>query len=85
MLDLRYQSQPEKFLAKAAPELAVRLLEHIRALRQEPFPHGCKRVMGGPEKLYRIRIGDYRVLYDVDHEQRMIGIVRIEKRSHAYD
>ena len=43
-----------------------------------------KTVEGYGEKLFRVRVGDYRILYEVDHKNNLIGIVKIEKRERAY-
>ena len=38
------------------------------------------RIEGYKEKLFRIRVGDYRILYEVNHKGNLIGIVKIDKR-----
>jgi len=46
-------------------------------------PHGAKAVVG-EHGVFRIRIGDYRTIYRVNHEQNKIIIVKIDKRSKVY-
>jgi len=60
-----------------------RIRAAIRALETEPRPHGCQK-MTGSEDLYRIRVGDYRVIYQIQEEQLVILIVRIRHRREAY-
>ena len=60
-----------------------RIRAAIRALETEPRPHGYRK-MTGSEDLYRIRVGDYRVIYQIQEEQLVILIVRIRHRREAY-
>ncbi len=39
---------------------------------------------GYKEKLFRVRVGDYRILYEVDYKSNIIGVVLIDKRSRVY-
>lgn len=60
-----------------------RIFPKIEALAQAPRPTGCRKLQG--EKfLWRIRIGDYRVIYAIYDEQGMIDIIAIRHRSKAY-
>jgi mRNA interferase RelE/StbE len=64
-------------------KLARRILARIEALAQEPRPSGCKKLQGS-SLLWRIRIGDYRVVYEVDDQPAMVNIVAARHRSDAY-
>lgn len=52
-------------------------------MQQEPRPKGCKKLQG-PTRLWRIRVGEYRVVYDIDDDQRLVDVVVIRHRSEAY-
>ncbi len=41
-------------------------------------------VEGYKEKIFRVRVGDYRILYEVDYSKNFIGIVRIDHRGRVY-
>jgi mRNA interferase RelE/StbE len=58
------------------------IIKKIRALSDEPRPHGCLKLTA--EKGYRFRTGDYRVLYRVDDGAKRIFIYRIKHRKDAY-
>ena len=60
-----------------------RIRAAIRALETEPRPHGYQK-MTGSKDLYRIRVGDYRVIYQIQEEKLVILIVRIRHRREAY-
>jgi len=55
----------------------------IVALESDPRPSGCKKLQGHVD-LYRLRSGDFRVVYRVDRERRLIEIVRVRNRKEAY-
>ena len=60
-----------------------RLLARIEDLAEEPRPPGVKK-LAGADDLYRIRVGDYRVLYQIQDEKLLVVIVRIGHRSDIY-
>ena len=60
-----------------------RVRERIRALSIEPRPAGSKKLRDRND--WRVRVGDYRVLYTIDDEQRIVDIAAIRHRSKAYD
>jgi len=59
-----------------------RLVERIRSLGDEPRPHGSEKLSA--QERYRIRQGDYRVVYSVDDAMRTVEIVKIGHRSEIY-
>lgn len=84
MLDVLYSTQARKFILNAEKTLAKRLLERIEKLRSDPTPRDTKKVEGYKEKTYRVRVGDYRILYEVNRPGHFLGIVKIDKRPRAY-
>lgn len=52
-------------------------------LETEPRPHGVK-AMAGHRGLFRIRVGDYRILYEIDDEAAVVTVTRIRQRGSAY-
>lgn len=62
-----------------------RLIEKIEDLKDQPFPKDAKRVKGIKEKTFRIRVGDYRILYVIFREKNQLLISKIEKRSKIYN
>ncbi len=57
----------------------------IEELSNDPRPAGCKKLKGEEETLWRIRIGDYRVIYAVDDTVKIIQIRKIGHRKNIYD
>ena len=63
--------------------LAHRILERIEELATEPRPVGCRKLQGRTG-LWRLRVGDYRVVYSVDDRQRLIDVVAVRHRREVY-
>ena len=63
--------------------IAGRILKRIEALRLEPRPSGCKK-LEGTDDLWRIRIGDWRVVYSVDDARTLVEVSVIRHRREAY-
>jgi len=81
MYQLNLLEGPRKFLKKLKDKkLLMRLATEIESLRYNPFPPDSKKLLG--DLGYRLRIGDYRILYTV---QKVIKIVEIYKIGHRKD
>ena len=63
--------------------VAARILTRIEALSENPRPRGCKKLQGSSQ-LWRIRVGEYRVIYAIDDNQQVVDIIVIRHRSEAY-
>ena len=71
-------------LARLPPALVVRIVTRLERLAINPRPPGCKKLRGG-DKEWRIRVGDYRIVYEVDDRVRSIDVTRIAHRREVYD
>jgi len=72
----------EKELAKLSSENQLRLGRAIRSLENDPVPASAKRLKGRHE--FRLRVGDYRVLYILEYEHRILTISAIGHRREVY-
>ena len=84
MFEIELSSHAKRFLKKADKQLAKRIIERIEKLGAEPFPTDVKRVVNRKEKIFRVRVGDYRIQYTVHYEENLVFISDIEKRPRAY-
>ena len=57
-----------------------RLRNAVRSLAEEPRPQGVRKIRGA-EKAYRIRVGNYRVVYDVYDSDNLVLILQVARRS----
>jgi mRNA interferase RelE/StbE len=66
-------------------ESLARILGAIEALARDPRPTGCSKLKGSRyDNLYRIRVGDWRVIYAVEDERIVVVILDIVRREQAY-
>ena len=82
MFEIYFSSQSRKFLKQHDPKDSERILSKIKKLQEMPIMHDSKRIQG--TNYFRIRIGKFRVVYEVDYKTKILGIVSINKRSRAY-
>lgn len=83
MYQLIIDKYAEKQLAKIPPPDFNRIVKAIENLATNPRPHGYKKLTGRPG--YRIRIGNYRVIYMIEDKQLTIFIIDIGNRKNIYD
>ena len=60
-----------------------RIVPHLDNLADNPRPHGYRKLKGGDNE-WRIRIGDYRVVYIIDDAKAAVEVTRVRHRSEAY-
>lgn len=77
-----FSHSSEKELLKLNRPLAQKILLKTAELGNDPFGQGAKKLEGG--KGYRIRVGDYRVVYTIDHFSKTITIIRVKHRKDVY-
>ena len=74
---------PKKILAKVPGDLCRRLLTALHELEVDPRPAGCKKLRGH-EDLYRLHVGDWRVIYAVKDAALIVLVVEVAPRGGAY-
>lgn len=72
-----FKPSVEKDLRSLPPSVVTRTFERIEALKDDPFPRQSTELTGA-EQLYRVRSGDYRIIYGVDKKDRQV-VVRHRK------
>ena len=73
----------EKQLEALPKEVKLKAIEKILALAEEPRPSGVSKLKGS-ENEYRIRVGDYRVRYEIDDTKKMIILLHCRHRREVY-
>lgn len=73
----------EHDLKKIDRQYIPRILDAIESLAENPFPVRSRK-MKGSESSYRLRVGDYRVIYQVDTESKVVTIYHARHRKDAY-
>lgn len=70
-------------LLKLPKPIQARLIEAADALASDPRPHGVVKLTG-PEGLWRIRVGDYRIVYTIEDRQLVVLVARVAHRREVY-
>jgi len=78
-----FRRSAEKDLRRLDRTVQRRVLQAIDGLAQIPRPDGCRKLVG-TEDAFRIRVGDYRVIYTVDDAVFIVAIENIRHRREAY-
>ncbi len=60
-----------------------RVAQRINSLARNPFPPGSVKLEASGD-LYRVRVGDYRIIYQVRHEMLVVYVVRVKHRGNVY-
>jgi mRNA interferase RelE/StbE len=81
LLEIKISDSAKKFIDKAENVLCSRIVQKIEKLSAEPFPHDCIR-LAGFKGIFRVRVGNYRILYEVKCSELII--IKIDKRGRAY-
>ncbi len=80
---LTYSRAAAKEIDKLPPKLALRVVDAIGELASQPRPPGCKK-LSAEDDFWRIRVGDYRVIYEIDDDRREILVTRVRHRREIY-
>lgn len=80
---VEFGATADREFRKFSHDLQLRLRTRIDALETNPRPSGAKK-LAGREYLWRIRVGDYRVVYEIHDRILVVLIVRIAHRREAY-
>lgn len=84
---MAYELEVKRSAAKGLRRVPRDILEQsiavIDTLASEPRPHGCIQLVGH-ENLYRVRIGDWRIIYEVDDPESLVTILAVKHRREIY-
>jgi mRNA interferase RelE/StbE len=72
----------QKELAQLPPTAYGRVKTAILKLSENPRPKGCRKLAG--REGWRIRVGDYRVIYEIDDEQQIVTVLHVGHRGDVY-
>ncbi len=82
----KYSILIERYAQKQIMKLDKKAIPQIKAaiaiLADNPRPHGCKKLKG--EEAFRIRMGDYRVIYEINDDMVVVTVVSVGHRKDVY-
>jgi mRNA interferase RelE/StbE len=80
---IEWKSSARKELRKLPPQIIKRIVTAVTKLADEPRPTGGRKLVGS-QHTYRIRLGDYRVIYNILDGRLLVEIVRVAHRKDVY-
>jgi len=82
---IKFTSKSSNFIKKLDNENKKRIKKKIYKLSENPFPQEVVRVESYKDyKVFRVRIGDYLILYNVNFKEKLIIIIKLDKRGKVY-
>ena len=82
MYSIKIERRARKALAALPERVYQRVMAAIHALADMPRPPGCKKL--ADQDAYRVRVGDYRVIYEVNDQELRVVVVDVGHRREAY-
>ncbi len=83
MYEVYIEKTAETDLKRLPTTTFNRIIPRIKKLAENPRPSGCRKLAGSKND-WRIRIGDHRVLYEIDEKARAVRIMRVRHRREVY-
>ena len=83
MYEVYIEKAAENDLKRLPTTTFQRIIPHIKSLAENPRPPSCRKLTGSKND-WRIRIGDYRVLYEIDEKAEAVRIMRVRHRREVY-
>ncbi|HEU4595353.1 MAG TPA: type II toxin-antitoxin system RelE/ParE family toxin [Pyrinomonadaceae bacterium] len=82
---ITFARSAQRELESLAAHVVKRIFPKIELLARQPRPPGCRKLVVGEEDLWRVRVGDYRIIYSIDDVREVVDIIAVRHRSKAYD
>jgi mRNA interferase RelE/StbE len=83
MYQILVEKRAQRDLKDLSADLFKQVIGHIQALRQNPRPAGCRKIVGSQSD-WRIRVGTYRVIYEILDKGKIVRIYRVKYRKDVY-
>jgi mRNA interferase RelE/StbE len=81
---IAFSTAAARRIRKLPNPVRVRVLNAVEALEEDPCPHGVRKLVG-EATAWRIRVGDYRVIYDISDDRLSVTVVHAGHRRDIHD
>lgn len=81
--EIRWRNSTKKDLRSLPHPEVARVVSAVAELVNDPQPHGSQK-LSGSDRTYRIRVGDYRIIYEILAESRIVEVQRVRHRKDVY-
>lgn len=83
MYEVLIEKRAERDLKRLSPALFNAIINRILALKQNPRPHGARKIVGSKND-WRLRVSKYRIIYEVCDKEKKIKVFRVKHRKEVY-
>ncbi len=83
MYEVHLENAAQRDLKKLTAEIYHRIVSHLKELKSNPRPSGSRKITGSKND-WRVRAGDYRILYEIDDRRRQVNVMKIRHRREVY-
>lgn len=83
MYDIYIEKAAERDLKKLPVADFERIIPHLKSLAEDARPPGSRKI-SGTEHDWRIRVGTYRVIYELNEKEKIVSILRVRHRREVY-
>ena len=80
---VRWKRSARKELKKLDKQVVLRILQAVEKLSEDPLKSGSKKIVGS-DSIYRIRVGNYRIIYNIEFSILTIEIIKVGHRGQIY-
>jgi mRNA interferase RelE/StbE len=77
------ERRAERDIKRLPEETFYRIVPQLKALSENPRPPGCRKITGSKND-WRVRVGDYRIIYEIDEREKAVKVMRIRHRRDVY-
>lgn len=83
LYQIEFSRQADRQFRNLPLQIQQRLKPRIDSLATTPRPHGAEK-LSGADQLYRIRVGDYRIVFAVEDDRLLVLVVKVGHRREVY-
>ena len=83
MYEVYLERRVEKFLRRLSAKDFYQVVYRIKNLAKNPRPPGCRKILGSKND-WRLRSGNYRIIYEIDDKKRVVRVMLIRHRREVY-
>lgn len=82
--EVRFTPAVDRQVSKLPRAIRPKIIARAEALADNPRPHGVKMLTNAEQGTYRVREGDYRIVYDIEDDILLVLVVRVGHRREVY-
>ena len=83
MYEVLLESRARRELRRLPSATYRRVISVLKGLADNPRPYGCRKIAGSTSD-WRVRVGDYRIVYEIDDAARVVRVMYVRHRREAY-